>query len=211
MNNIRISIDLTKVEGARTIKATAPSGKQEFYVAIPVKSLFLPKEKKSVYLTCTMIPCPNALYGDFMLKPYINGTQYANMSDEERRAMPIIGKGTYIEQKLDKEAAKGYERIDVQTVASLDEIGQGEGIAPVSNAQFPAESGTPEAVTLYVVDTNGAYYQFNDWASAELFANQNPSFYPIIESYRGEQRLNRYEYNPMSMQWQDVASPMMNG
>lgn len=201
MNNIRVSIDLTKVEGARTIKATAPSGKQEYYVAIPVKSLFLPKEKKSVYLTCTMIPCPNALYGDFMLKPYINGTQYANMSEEERRAMPIIGKGTFIEQKLDKEAARGYESVEVQTVASMDEIGQGEGIAPVSNAQFPAESGNPNATKLYVVDTNGNYYAFDDWNTAASFAEQNPNFYPAIELYQGDQRQKRYSYDGFSMQW----------
>ena len=201
MNNIRVSIDLTKVEGARTIKAPAPSGKQEYYVAIPVKSLFLPKEKKSVYLTCTMIPCPNALYGDFMLKPYINGTQYANMSEEERRAMPIIGKGTYIEAKLDKEVAKSYESVDVQSVASMDEIGQGEGIAPVSNAQFPAESGNQNASKLYVVDTNGNYYAFNDWNSAATFAEQNPNFYPAIELYQGDQRQKRYSYDGFSMQW----------
>lgn len=201
MNNIRVSIDLTKVEGARTIKAPAPSGKQEYYVAIPVKSLFLPKEKKSVYLTCTMIPCPNALYGDFMLKPYINGTQYANMSEEERRAMPIIGKGTYIEAKLDKEAAKGYESVEVQTVTSMDEIGQGEGIAPVSNAQFPAESGNQNATTLYVVDTNGAAYPFNDWNSAAAFAEQNTTFYHAIELYVGNQRQKRYSYDGFAMQW----------
>ena len=201
MNNVRVSIDLTKVEGARTIRATAPSGKQEYYVAIPVKSLFLPKEKKSVYLTCTMIPCPNALYGDFMLKPYINGTQYANMSEEERRAMPIIGKGTFIEQKLDKETAKGYEAIDVQSVASMDEIGQGEGIAPVSNAQFPAEGGNQNASKLYVLDTNGMAYAFDNWNSAATFAEQNPNFYPAIVLYKGDQRQKRYSYDGFTMQW----------
>ena len=213
MNNVRISIDLTKVEGARTIKAKAPNGNNEYYVAVPASSLFIPKNANKAFLTCTMIPSPNALYGDFMLKPYINGNTYANMSDEERKAVPIIGKGTFIKERLSKTAAQVYEKAEVETVTALpptpgnDPAGdQGDGLTnePASspNAPSPDVVGLPEAEKLFVRTHDGRDYAFISWAEAERFAEDTCKCECVIELWRGSIFERRYIFNAVTMQWE---------
>lgn len=213
MNNIRVSIDLTKVEGARTIKAKAPNGNTEYYVAIPASSLFVPKDTTSAYLTLTMIPSPNALYGDFMLKPYVNGNAYQAMSNDERNAIPIIGKGTYIKQKLDRAQASNFQAAEVESVTSLpptetDQQGNDQQtnpparFAPSSNAPFPANGGTPEAEKLFVCTHDGRCIEFEDWPSAQTYAEQTCNCECTIERCRGIICEQRYIYNSLTMQWE---------
>lgn len=216
MNNIRVSIDLTKVDGARTIRAAAPNGKQEYYVAIPVSSLFLPKDSKSAHLTCTMIPCPNALYGDFMLKKYINGTTYANMSQEERNAVPIIGKGTYIVPKIDKSQAQAFAPTEVES-ANLDDIraqqepaGDPTGNptvvnAPSSSAPFPAESGKPEAEKVFLIDGNGQWWECQSYPDATAYGEAHDPENCTIEVRRGDEVTARYKYDLFYQQWVRTA------
>ena len=216
MNNIRVSIDLTKVDGARTIRAAAPSGKQEYYVAIPVSSLFLPKDSKSAHLTCTMIPCPNALYGDFMLKKYINGTTYANMSQEERNAVPIIGKGTYIVPKIEKSQAQAFAPTEVES-ANLDDIraqqepaGDPTGNptvvnAPSSSAPFPAESGKPEAEKVFLIDGNGQWWECQSYPDATAYGEAHDPENCTIEVRRGDEVTARYKYDLFYQQWVRTA------
>lgn len=216
MNNIRVSIDLTKVDGARTIRAAAPSGKQEYYVAIPVSSLFLPKDSHSAHLTCTMIPCPNALYGDFMLKKYINGTTYANMSQEERNAVPIIGKGTYIVPKIEKSQAQAFAPTEVES-ANLDDAraqqnpaGNPTGDkamvnAPSSSAPFPAESGTPEAEKVFLIDGEGQWWECNSYADATAYGEAHDPENCTIEVRRGDEVTARYKYDLFYQQWVRAA------
>lgn len=216
MNNIRVSIDLTKVDGARTIRAAAPNGKQEYYVAIPVSSLFLPKDSKSAHLTCTMIPCPNAIYGDFMLKKYINGTTYANMSREEREKVPIIGKGTYIVPKMEKSQAQAYAPAEVVS-ADLDDVrgqqdpngnpptGQTEGTAPSTIAPFPANGGTPEATELYVVDENDQWWKCAHFEQARQFAEQKDPEKCRIVVTKGGEVIEQYNFDNFYQQWAKSA------
>lgn len=216
MNNIRVSIDLTKVDGARTIRAAAPNGKQEYYVAIPVSSLFLPKDSKSAHLTCTMIPCPNALYGDFMLKKYINGTTYANMSQEERNAVPIIGKGTYIVPKIEKSQAQAFAPTEVES-ANLDDIraqqepaGDPTGNptvvnAPSSSAPFPAESGKPEAEKVFLIDGNGQWWECQSFSDASAYGEAHDPENCTIEVRRGDEVTARYKYDLFYQQWARTA------
>lgn len=212
MNNIRVSIDLTKVDGARTIRAAAPSGKQEYYVAIPVSSLFLPKDSHSAHLTCTMIPCPNALYGDFMLKKYINGTTYANMSQEERNAVSIIGKGTYIVPKMEKSQAQAYAHVDVES-ANLDDIREQQAQesvptvdqtvvnAPSSSAPFPAESGTPTATKICVCDGNKQWWECQHFEEARQYAEAHEPEKCIIAQVKDGVIIESYSYDSIYQQW----------
>lgn len=212
MNNIRVSIDLTKVDGARTIRAAAPSGKQEYYVAIPVSSLFLPKDSHSAHLTCTMIPCPNALYGDFMLKKYINGTTYANMSQEERNAVPIIGKGTYIVPKMEKSQAQAYAHVDVES-ANLDDIreqqaqesvptvDQTEVTAPSSSAPFPAESGKSTATKILVCDCNKQWWECQHFDEARQYAEAHEPEKCMIAQVKDGVIIESYSYDSIYQQW----------
>ena len=216
MNNIRVSIDLTKVDGARTIRAAAPNGKQEYYVAIPVSSLFLPKDSKSAHLTCTMIPCPNALYGDFMLKKYINGTTYANMSQEERNAVPIIGKGTYIVPKMEKSQAQAYAHVDVES-ANLDDIREQQGQAsdptvdqtmvnaPSSSAPFPAESGKPEATKICVRDGNNQWWECQHFDEARQYAEAHEPEKCLIAQVKDGVIIESYFYDSVFQQWTKSA------
>lgn len=216
MNNIRVSIDLTKVDGARTIRAAAPNGKQEYYVAIPVSSLFLPKDSKSAHLTCTMIPCPNALYGDFMLKKYINGTTYANMSREEREAVPIIGKGTYIVPKLEKSQAQAFAPTEVASV-DLDEVRnqqsapgdptavQTEGTAPSANAPFPAESGMSNATKLYVVDENEQWWECQHFDQACQFAESHEPTKSRIVTMKDGVIVEEFKYDEFYRSWNKIT------
>lgn len=216
MNNIRVSIDLTKVDGARTIRAAAPSGKQEYYVAIPVSSLFLPKDSKSAHLTCTMIPCPNALYGDFMLKKYINGTTYANMSQEERNAVPIIGKGTYIVPKLEKQQAQAFSPIEVES-ADLDDVRDQQqpagdppgdpkvGSAPSSKAPFPAVSGTNEAEKVFLIDGEGQWWDCPSYADACAYGDAHEPENCVIKVMRGDEVTAQYKYDLFYQQWLKTA------
>lgn len=217
MNNIRVSIDLTKVDGARTIRAAAPSGKQEYYVAIPVSSLFLPKDSKSAHLTCTMIPCPNALYGDFMLKKYINGTTYANMSQEERNKVPIIGKGTYIVPKMEKTQAQAYAHVDVES-ANLDDIrGQQEQEsdptvdkamvnAPSSTAPFPAESGTSTATKICVCDGNKQWWECQHFDEARQYAEAHEPEKCLIAQVKDGVIIESYSFDSIYQQWTKNAT-----
>lgn len=216
MNNIRVSIDLTKVDGARTIRAAAPSGKQEYYVAIPVSSLFLPKDSKSAHLTCTMIPCPNALYGDFMLKKYINGTTYANMSQEERNAVPIIGKGTYIVPKMEKQQAQAFSPVEVES-ANLDDVRDQQepaGIpsidpkvvsAPSPNAPFPAESGKPEAEKVFLIDGEGQWWECQSYPDATAYGEAHDPENCVIKVMRGDEVTAQYKYDLFYQQWVRTA------
>lgn len=216
MNNIRVSIDLTKVDGARTIRAAAPNGKQEYYVAIPASSLFLPKDSSSAYLTCTMIPCPNALYGDFMLKKYINGTTYANMSREEREAVPIIGKGTYIVPKMEKQQAQAFSPTEVES-ANLDDIRthqdptndqtavQTVGSAPSSKAPFPAESGMPNATKLYVVDENEQWWECQHFAQARQFAESKEPTKCRIVTMKDGIIVEEFKYDEFYRSWNEIT------
>lgn len=216
MNNIRVSIDLTKVDGARTIRAAAPSGKQEYYVAIPVSSLFLPKDSHSAHLTCTMIPCPNALYGDFMLKKYINGTTYANMSQEERNAVPIIGKGTYIVPKMEKSQAQAYTHIDVES-ANLDDIREQQEqtsdptvdkamvSAPSSTAPFPAESGKSEAEKVFLIDGSGQWWECQSYPEATAYGDAHDPENCVIKVMRGDEVTAQYKYDLFYQQWVKTA------
>lgn len=216
MNNIRVSIDLTKVDGARTIRAAAPNGKQEYYVAIPVSSLFLPKDSKSAHLTCTMIPCPNALYGDFMLKKYINGTTYANMSQEERNAVPIIGKGTYIVPKIEKSQAQAFAPTEVES-ANLDDFraqqepagdptgNPTEVNAPSPTAPFPAESGKPEAEKVFLIDGEGQWWECQSYPDATAYGEAHDPENCTIEVRRGDEVTARYKYDLFYQQWVRTA------
>lgn len=212
MNNIRVSIDLTKVDGARTIRAAAPSGKQEYYVAIPVSSLFLPKDSHSAHLVTTMIPCPNALYGDFLLKKYINGTTYANMSAEERNAVPIIGKGTYIVPKMEKQQAQDFIKTEVES-ATLDDArnqlgessdekaGQAIGSAPSPKAPFPAESGKPITTEIFVVDSTGQWWKCEHFEHARQYAEDHDPEKCKIVQMKGDVMTEQYTYDPFYRTW----------
>lgn len=97
-NMLNVKINLQKIEGANIL--TGKTGKN--YLAIPLddnKQLFC--GKSGIYFDLLAIPTPNSPFGkDYCLRPQIDKEYYDKMSDEERRAIPIVGDVTEIKFKV---------------------------------------------------------------------------------------------------------------
>lgn len=103
MQNIRLSINVQKLSGVRILRSNNHAGDPTNYVAIPLEHFFIPRDQPSAHLMLSLIPSPKALYGDFIVKPYIDHTTYESLTPEQRKDVPIVGKGTY--QKQDNQSA----------------------------------------------------------------------------------------------------------
>lgn len=97
-NMLNVRINLQKIEGANIL--TGKTGKN--YLAIPLddnKQLFC--GKSGIYFNLLAIPTPNSPFGkDYCLRPQIDKEYYDKMSDEDRRAIPIVGDVTEIKFKI---------------------------------------------------------------------------------------------------------------
>lgn len=92
MNNLRISIDLSKLEGSRTLSYRDENGTFRYYHAIPMDDLFCPEQTEQRILVCNAIYTPNNAYGKtHLIKPTISKFRYDQMTEDEKRAIPIIG------------------------------------------------------------------------------------------------------------------------
>ena len=98
MQHIRISINLLKVEGAIVTTTQDVNGKPVYYVSIPASQLFIPNNAHGqAHLTATLVETPANQYSDFAIRPYVSPSQFNAMSDEQRRALPFIGSGKYMQ------------------------------------------------------------------------------------------------------------------
>lgn len=230
MQNIRISLDLTKIEGCRIIRANNSGNTPTEYVAIPVRACYVPADAPRPYLMATMIHCPNAKYGDFMVKPYLSGEDYAQMSAEERAATPIIGKGTFMQAAVSKQIAKAAEDVEVTDIIPTVSPQYSEnptcpaaqpaatagaqrvrnpglaaplGSAPSQRAALPNETAAPG--TAYFVRVPGGYSEgFQSFSEAAFYAEQDLANRGAIELWDGKVCLKRYHYHNEDFTW--VAS-----
>lgn len=213
MNNIRISINLTKLQGARLFKATASNGKPDYYCAIPVSQLFNPKNEDAFYLMATMISCPNALYGDFMIKPYTDAKTYANMRDEEKRAIPVIGKGTFMRQQMSQESRQRFEEVQATSVASIiqaqgdtiepdPQATGGKVVEPSPKAPFPAVGGTSEGSTFVVRNNKGGCSIYDDMEDAMNFANAHVDEVTVVEMWHEHEIKSSITFNKANSSWE---------
>lgn len=117
MDNIRVSIDLLKLQGAKVINYRDPaSGQTVNAVAVPCTSLFCPEgDQPRAFMQTMLIPTPKSIYADFMAKPFVSGREFAHLSSEERNAIPAIGKATFIKAAPSREILQQAERVDVET------------------------------------------------------------------------------------------------
>lgn len=116
MQNIRISINCQKLAGVRIIRSNNHAGEPTNYVAIPMSHFFIPKDAPATHLMLNLVPSPNALYGDFMVKPYVDPQTYDGLTAEQRRSIPIIGKGSFIKSNNEKSLSGVIEKSDVTDV-----------------------------------------------------------------------------------------------
>lgn len=139
MQNIRLSINVQKLSGVRILRSNNHAGDPTNYVAIPLEHFFIPRDQPSAHLMLSLIPSPKALYGDFIVKPYIDHTTYESLTPEQRKSVPIVGKGTY--QKQDNQSAM-RSQIEATTVEEIQLSQNAQTLPSPSEARSSAESHT---------------------------------------------------------------------
>lgn len=139
MQNLRVSINVQKIPGTRILRSNNHAGEPTNYVAIPLEHFFIPRDQPAAHLMLSVIPSPKALYGDFIVKPYIDKASYDGLTAEQKKEIPIIGKGTY--QKQDNQNLM-KSQIETPAVAELSLSQYGECVNSPSEARSypPAES-----------------------------------------------------------------------
>lgn len=183
MDNIRLSLNPLKLTGSRIITAMTADNKQKTYVAIPIEHFYVPSNEPKPYMMLSMIPCPNAQYGDFMVKPFVSGTDWEQMSPEDRQNMPIIGKGSFMRPTVNKAIRKDAEKTDVQdvdptTLTPTDQQSTANGSAAMlqsASSQGAALPPTPEvpATRFEVLENGGNTFWLSSWNDAATFASQD--------------------------------------
>lgn len=103
-NMLNVKINLQKIEGANIL--TGKTGKN--YLAIPLddnKQLFC--GKSGIYFDLLAIPTPNSPFGkDYCLRPQINKEAFEQMTEEQRKLIPIVGDVTEIKFKIQPTASE---------------------------------------------------------------------------------------------------------
>ena len=208
MNNIRVSVNLGKIRGSRVLNIKDEQGKSKPYVCIPVDECFVPKESPSPYLMFNLIHCPNSIYNDWMVKPYMSAADYKNLSREEQMAIPSIGSGSFVQPKNGSALARTAEVVDASptvlqpTKATQPTNGPAAGVGQNS---FPANGGTQAAVpsdNLFVVlSSDGTDSQFRSWNEAEQYAAQDYNNRARIVCWQGEKVVADWLYDPWRLSW----------
>lgn len=163
MANISVSFNLQAYEGFKFLSQKDAQGNKEYYAAIPVKNLFNPSGTKKIYATAIMIPTPNSQYSDFMLKPMCSSKELQSMSQDDFRALPVLGTCKYMEQSVSRDIVKDAAKSAVVDEEDLDEVfGMQGGAQSDPNAQSqaarilvnPTQLPDTPASLYYVTDNN---------------------------------------------------------
>ena len=102
MKPIRLSIGLTKIEGARVVQMNNKEGKKQIYACVPIEKCFIPKQSSDAYLIAMAIETPNSMYSDFIIKEYVEQDVYESMTPEQRMAVVNLGRGRFIKERPNK-------------------------------------------------------------------------------------------------------------
>jgi len=97
MANISIKLNLKSLKSVE-MKMKNKAGNQVDCLVIPIAENNLFKGEKGVYLDITAMELKNPTNGSkdtHLLKQNLQKDVYANMSDEQKKAMPILGNAIY--------------------------------------------------------------------------------------------------------------------
>lgn len=211
MDNIRLSINFMKLSGSRLISAKNAANKQATYLAIPIEHFFVPTNDPKPYLMCSMIPCPNAQYGDFMIKPFVSGTDWDHLSQEQRNAMPIIGKGTFMRPAVNKAIRQEAANVQIEDIdpTSLTPTqaadGAGGSAAPLVSAPSHPEGvssqPTVPATRFEVLGDDGASWWLGSWNDAAAFASEDNANRRKIVWYENNVRRSQWHWDESKITW----------
>lgn len=211
MDNVRLSLNVMKLSGSRIISAKNAANKVTCYVAIPVEHFYVPSSDPKPYLLCSMIPCPNAQYGDFMVKPFISGSEWEQMSPEDRQSMPIIGKGTFMRPTVNKairqEAVQAeVSDVDPATLTPTPTANEASGSAAQLQMapSHPVGVQTPPAVPatrFEVIADDGASWWLGSWSDAAAFASEDSTSRRKIVWYENNKRSSQWHWDTAKIDW----------
>ena len=93
MATSRVKLDLTKLRNT-SVSEVVVNGQKKQCVLIPVEDncLYVSQKTGAVYLDLTAYTCQNDKYGKtHILKQKLGGNVWREMTEEERRSVPIAG------------------------------------------------------------------------------------------------------------------------
>lgn len=211
MNNIRISVNFSKVSGTIIRNLKNDNGKTETYVCVPAKAFFVPSENPQPIFMANMIHCPNSMYNDWMIRPYIAAADYKLLSKEEREAVPVIGSGTFV-QPQQPQLGKGVQTAEAApasltpTQPTQPTHAPAAGLPPTSSSAAPAAAheSAPGRV-FYVMNLDNQYVlETDDWMKAQQCSNEDPANRPIIEAWQNGARIARWQYSSTDWSWRQT-------
>lgn len=115
MANFSIKTDLLKLAGACVVNLKGKTATKQC-VVIPVEESNLFVGEKGVYLNLTAIEMKESRYGDtHCVKQSIDKDKFAAMTEEQRKALPILGGMHALESRQ-------QQTMEVKTTVTTDDI-----------------------------------------------------------------------------------------
>lgn len=209
MANISVSLNLQAYKGFKYMVEKDKAGNKTYYAAIPVKELFNPSGTTKVYATAVMIPTPNSEYSDFMLKPMVSAKDLQSMSQDDFKALPVLGTGKYMEKQISKDLMKEATKSAAVDENDLDEV---FAVVPPPQAASAAQEPAQQRVSdpRFIVDTPLTMYYITDQSRIIAQANNTTE---ALTLYRAQLSptalLTRYEGNVVQGTWNKVQMQIL--
>lgn len=201
MANISVSLNLQAYKGFKYMVEKDQAGNKTYYAAIPVKQLFNPSGTTKVYATAVMIPTPNSEYSDFMLKPMCSAKELQSMSQDDFKALPVLGTGKYMEKQISKDLMKEAHKSATVDENDLDEVfgmvppPQAAPSAPTPTFQpqpfQPTNTDTPNTI-YYICDNGATIAHARTWNDAVQMFNAQISTTALLYKYEGNAQVAMY-------------------
>lgn len=117
MANFIIKLDLQKIQGAFVTNLQGKSATKTC-ICIPIEDAGLFLGKQGCYLDLTAIELREPKYDDtHCIKQQVSKDRYQQMTDEQRKAMPIIGGLHALQSRQDN----NYQQVNTTTVAQPEQ------------------------------------------------------------------------------------------
>ncbi|MBQ0153836.1 MAG: hypothetical protein KBS70_03520 [Bacteroidales bacterium] len=201
MANISVSLNLQAYKGFKYMVEKDQAGNKTYYAAIPVKQLFNPSGTTKVYATAVMIPTPNSEYSDFMLKPMCSAKELQSMSQDDFKALPVLGTGKYMEKQISKDLMKEAHKSATVDENDLDEVfgmvppPQAAPSAPTPTFQQqpfqPTPLDTPNTI-YYICDNGVTLAQARTWNDAAQMFKAQMSPTTLLYKFEGDAQIAMY-------------------
>lgn len=194
MANISISLNLQMYKGFKFLAEKDSQGKKTYYAAVPVTELFNPAGTKKIYATAVMIPTPGSEYSDFMLKPMLPAKELQSMTQEQWRALPVLGTAKYMQQAVSrdlmKEAANSFvvDESDEDAIFFANQQEQTaapEPVVPSMPSFNPATTPDTPVTTYYITEGNTILATCKTWPEASMMCAAQLSNTVLLTRYEG--------------------------